>query len=402
MELGSVLQFLENKTILVTGATGAVDAKSARERLHDEVIGKELFKVIREKHGASLHSFISEKVAAVPGDISYEELGVKDCSLKDEMWREIDVVLNFAATTNFDERYDVALGINTLGALHVLNFAKKCVNVKMLVHVSTGEARRFGWPNTYVFTKAMGEMLVVNFKDDLPVLIIRPTMVASTYKEPFPGWIEGVRTIDSIIVGYGKGKVSCFISGPQATLDVIPADMVVNAITVAMVARARQHPESVYHLGSSLRNPVNFSNLHDFSFRYFSENPWINKEGEAVKIGRGTVLSSMSKFYTYMTIRYLLPLKALQLFNTLLFKRYQDEYTVLDRKLKLVMRLVDLYKPYVFFEGIFDDMNAEKLRIASRETCLEADVFDFDPVSIDWEDYMMNAHIPGLVKYVMK
>ena len=50
----------------------------------------------------------------------------------------------------------------------------------------------------------------------------------------------------------------------------------------------------------------------------------------------------------------------------------------------------------------FDDMNAEKLRIASRETCLEADVFDFDPLSIDWEDYMMNAHIPGLVKYVMK
>jgi fatty acyl-CoA reductase len=39
----------------------------------------------------------------------------------------------------------------------------------------------------------MGEMLVVNFKDDLPVLIIRPTMVASTYKEPFPGWIEGLR-----------------------------------------------------------------------------------------------------------------------------------------------------------------------------------------------------------------
>jgi fatty acyl-CoA reductase len=63
-----------------------------------------LFRVLREKHGASLHSFISEKVTPVPGDISYEDLGVKDSSLKDEMWREIDVVLNFAATTNFDER----------------------------------------------------------------------------------------------------------------------------------------------------------------------------------------------------------------------------------------------------------------------------------------------------------
>jgi fatty acyl-CoA reductase len=47
-------------------------------------------------------------------------------------------------------------------------------------------------------------------------------------------------------------------------------------------------------------------------------------------------------------------------------------------------------------------MNAEKLRIASRETCPEANDFDFDPISIDWEDYMMNVHIPGLVKYVIK
>ncbi|KAL3580902.1 hypothetical protein D5086_018737, partial [Populus alba] len=380
----------------------AADAKSASQRLQNEVIGKDLFRVLREKHGAGLHSFISEKVTPVPGDISHEDLGVKDSSLKDEIWREIDVMLNFAATTNFDERYDVALGINTLGALHVLNFAKKCVKIKMLVHVSTGKARLFGWPNTYVFTKAMGEMLLVNFKDSLPLVIIRPTMVASTYKDPFPGWIEGVRTIDSVIVGYGKGRVTCFISGPRSTLDVIPADMVVNAIIVAMVARAKQHSEIIYHLGSSFRNPVTVSNLHDFIFRYFSEHPWINKEGGSVKVGKGIVLTSMPKFYTYMAIRFLLPLKALQLFNTLLFKKYQDLYTVLDRRVKLVMRLADLYKPYVFFEGIFDDLNSERLRIISKETCYETDIFDFDPMNIDWEDYMMNVHIPGLVKYVMK
>nr|TKR83366.1 hypothetical protein D5086_0000268710 [Populus alba] len=491
MEFGSVVQFLEDKTILITGATGflakillekilrvqpnvkkiylllrAADAKSASQRLQNEILGKDLFTILKEKWGADLNSLISKKIVLVPGDISYDDdLGVKDSNLREEIWSQLDVVVNLAATTNFDERYDVALGINTMGAKHVLCFAKKCVKLKVLVHVSTayvsGEragliletsygrgdtlngvsgldideekklvdqklnelqaegatteeikgamkemgierAKVYGWPNTYVFTKAMGEMLVGDLKENLSVVIIRPTIVTSTLKEPFPGWVEGIRTIDSLAVGYGKGRLTCFLGDITGIVDVIPADMVVNAITVAMVARARQHPESVYHLGSSLRNPVNFSNLHDFSFRYFSENPWINKEGEAVKIGRGTVLSSMSKFYTYMTIRYLLPLKALQLFNTLLFKRYQDEYTVLDRKLKLVMRLVDLYKPYVFFEGIFDDMNAEKLRIASRETCLEADVFDFDPVSIDWEDYMMNAHIPGLVKYVMK
>lgn len=54
-------------------------------------------------------------------------------------------------------------------------------------------AARYGWPNTYVFTKAMGEMLVGQLKENLPLVILRPTIISSTYKEPFPGWVEGVR-----------------------------------------------------------------------------------------------------------------------------------------------------------------------------------------------------------------
>jgi len=54
-------------------------------------------------------------------------------------------------------------------------------------------ATLYGWPNTYVFTKAMGEMLVETLKKNMSVIIVRPTMITSTYKEPFPGWVEGVR-----------------------------------------------------------------------------------------------------------------------------------------------------------------------------------------------------------------
>ena len=54
-------------------------------------------------------------------------------------------------------------------------------------------SKLFGWPNTYVFTKALGEMLLLHSREDLPVVIIRPTIITSTYREPFPGWIEGTR-----------------------------------------------------------------------------------------------------------------------------------------------------------------------------------------------------------------
>lgn len=61
--------------------------------------------------------------------------------------------------------------------------------------IECNRSQNYGWTNTYVFTKAMGEMLISELKENIPVVIIRPTIVSSTYKEPFPGWVEGVRYV---------------------------------------------------------------------------------------------------------------------------------------------------------------------------------------------------------------
>ncbi|KAG9155722.1 hypothetical protein Leryth_003982, partial [Lithospermum erythrorhizon] len=162
MEIGSILRFFENKNIIVTGATGflakifiekilrvqpnvkklylllrAQDEKSALQRFNNEIIAKDLYKVLKEKWGQKLNTFISKKITIVAGDITHENLGVKDSNLLEEMLREVDIVVNIAATTNFDERYDIALALNTFGAINVLNFANKCVNLRVLLHVST-------------------------------------------------------------------------------------------------------------------------------------------------------------------------------------------------------------------------------------------------------------------------
>ncbi|XP_047270012.1 fatty acyl-CoA reductase 3 isoform X3 [Capsicum annuum] len=382
------------------------------------------------------------------------------------MWREVEVVVNLAATTNFDERYDVSLGLNTFGAINVLNFAKKCSKLKVLLHVSTayvsgektgliletpyklGEtlngtsgldihtekkvieetlkqlkfegsseetitstmkelglarSRKFGWPNPYVFTKALAEMLLGELKEDVPLVIFRPTIVTSTFQEPFPGWVEGIRTVDSLAVGYGKGKITCFVGNPDSIIDVIPADMVVNAMIVTMVAQAGQRgSQMIYHVGTSVSHPIEFTWLQEYAFHHFSNHPYIDKQGKPVIVGKVNVLSSMDSFRRYMALRYLLPLKGLEVVNTLLCQFFQAKYLELDRKIKFVMRLIDLYAPYLFFEGIYDDMNTEKLRRAAKESGIEIDMFNFNPKSIDWEDYFLNIHIPAISKYVIK
>lgn len=491
MELSSILKFLENKAILVTGGAGflakifaekvlrtqpnvkklyllmrAADNKSASQRLQNEVMGKDLFKVLKQKMGTNFSCFISEKVTAVPGDITCEDLGIKESELKEELLRDIDVIVNLAATTNFDERYDTSLYLNTFGAKYVMDFAKRCPKLKVFVQVSTayvsGEkegvvretpyqmgdtlngrsgldievekqlaeakleqlqadgatedtiklsmkdmgmerARYWGWPNVYVFTKALGEMVLVQEKGDLPIVIIRPTIVTSTFKEPIPGWVEGIRTIDSLAVAYGKGRLPCFLGDPGATVDVIPGDMVANAIIVAAAAHASQAGDApIYHVGSSVKNPVKFTVLHEVGYHYFTKHPWINKDGEPVKVSHVKVLDSMASFKRYLTLHYLLPLKGLEIANIAFCRFFQSTYMDLNRKINHVMRLIDIYRPYLFFKGTYDDKNTEGLREAAREKGVETDIFYFDPKAINWEDYFTNVHLPGVVKYVFK
>ena len=71
------------------------------------------------------------------------------------------------------------------------------------------------------------------------------------------------------------------------SLKQIPADMVVNAMLVAMMAHANQH--IIYHVGSSVSNPIRYHNFLDYSLRYFTTKPWINKDGKPIKVGKVTI-----------------------------------------------------------------------------------------------------------------
>ncbi|GLT48751.1 hypothetical protein SLA2020_223590 [Shorea laevis] len=153
-------------------------------------------------------------------------------------------------------------------------------------------------------------MLLRSFKDNLPLIIIRPTIITSTFKKPFPhfpGYIESLRTIDTLIASAKEGRVKCFLGKPETIIDVMPADMVVNSTLMAMWAHAHQCSNNIkiYHVSSSLRNPLNISNLHDFVFRYFTQNPWIKKKGKPVWITKMKFLGSMARFRKYITLRYI-------------------------------------------------------------------------------------------------
>lgn len=491
MDADSVIGYFRGKSILITGSTGFLgkvlvekilrvqpdvkklfllirtsDVESAKLRIQTEVTGKEIFQVLKEKHGVGFNSFIEDKICPLVGDIMYEDFGLGIAKMR-ELSKDIDVIVNGAATTNFFERYDVAFNANVLGAKHVCAFAKKCTKLKMLLHVSTayvageqeglipekpfsmGEtlrvgthldieselnlieetmrelkancstekaerktmkelglkrARHFGWPNTYVFTKAMGEMMLGHLRGDFPVVIIRPSIITSTLMEPLPGWMEGIRTIDSVIVGYAKQTLPFFLVDLDLIMDVIPGDMVVSAMVVAMAAHSEnKQVQIIYHITSSLRNPAPYAILADSGHRYFFDNPpCMGRNGECVQLKKMRFFSTVTQLRLYMAINYRLPLEMLHLVNIALCGVFSRCYNELSRKYRFVMQLIELYAPYTLFKGCFDDMNLERLRIAMNKDQNNngAYCFDFDPKSIKWDDYFYSIHIPGVLKYM--
>lgn len=67
------------------------------------MIGKELFKVLKEEHGKGYNKFMEEKISPIAGDIIYENLGIESSQVEN-LINEIDIIVNNAATTNFYER----------------------------------------------------------------------------------------------------------------------------------------------------------------------------------------------------------------------------------------------------------------------------------------------------------
>lgn len=62
-----------------------------------------------------------------------------------------------------------------------------------------------GRPNTYTFTKALTERMIQKERGSLPVAIVRPSIVLSSYREPVPGWVDNCNGPTGIVAAVGKG-----------------------------------------------------------------------------------------------------------------------------------------------------------------------------------------------------
>ena len=294
--LPTIPEFYADQEIFVTGGSGFMGKVLIEKLLRSCPKIKAIYVLMRSKKGKSIeerlkiiidsplfaplkkhNESLPEKLIPVAGDVTELELGLSFSDVT--RMRNVSIIFHSAASVRFDDSLKYAVMMNTRGTREIIKFAKGLTNIRVVMHVSTTYSHPelkvveekihkpyVDWqktikicenldeevidimtpkyttflPNTYVFTKALAEQIVDDFKDELPLLIFRPSIVISSMKEPFPGWIDNFNGPVGLLLGSGLGIMRSMYCSPDSIADFTPVDICIKSMITAAWKRAHE------------------------------------------------------------------------------------------------------------------------------------------------------------------
>jgi len=271
---------------------------------------------------------------------------------------------------------------------------------RKLIDCGMSWSRKYGWNDTYTFTKWIGEQLLVRDRGETPLVIFRPAIIEGSFDEPTPGWIDGLRMADPIIVAFGRGKIDSFPALPDAPIDLIPVDFVANAMIATLPAgEARPRGVAVCQCASSDRNPLKVRGIASLLGVAFDRRPMNGDDGRPVRPGE-MKLVDRDKFIRRWEAKRRRVERAHRLLTMLgRTGRRVRRLAGMIRQIDQIIYFARIYSPYTNLDCTFSD---DYLKRASEQLHPEdRSTFQFDPKHIDWEDYIVNRHVPGLRSFVL-
>jgi thioester reductase-like protein len=266
-----------------------------------------------------------------------------------------------------------------------------------LTEAGTKRALELGWPNTYTLTKSLAESLIGTRGVGLAVAIVRPAIVETSVRKPFPGWNEGINTSASLSYLLGT-NFRQLPSNEKKRLDIIPVDAVCQGMTLIAAAVVERRNETVYQLASSVTNPCDMGRSIELTAlahrkHYRAQEgleSWLRLRMDAIPVSktRYNRMSAPAQKAIVKSIQRImapLPLKKVPL-------------TRAERNLERVEKLIELFEPFILHnEHDFVADNVEKL--AHALVAEERDPFGYDTRSLDWWEYWIDIHIPALRRW---
>jgi fatty acyl-CoA reductase len=426
------------------------DKDDAHRRLVDEILGSDPF---RSAPAEMIDRMVREgEIEAISGDLGDDRLAART----KEHLGEVDTVIHCAASVSFEEPLDAAMRINGYGPARLAAALRAAGSDPHFVHVSTaytadcrvpvvaetdthpglaeidpaavlerasgwrmeleaaaakrGEDARWveqrlaergrafagaaGWPDTYSMTKAIGEMLLL--RESAKTTIVRPSIVESALREPRPGWLEGFKVADPLIIAYASRGLTHLPGRADNPIDLVPVDCVAHAC-VAAAAYPPEGAARVVSVSSSSRNALTLGELAGHTRNYFRRHPLVGRDGSEIRIG-DLRFSSRGRALLWSRGREELLGLGARAAAVPPARRAQPALRRNNRLATRVRRMVEIYAPYTQLGCRFDD--AEARRLLARLGEEDRAHYSFDTGSINWTDYLEGSHLPRLREMV--
>ena len=268
-----------------------------------------------------------------------------------------------------------------------------------MVEAGRARAASLGWPDAYAYTKALGERALVETRGDVPVSIVRPSIIESALAEPRPGWIRGFRMAEPVIISYARGLLKQFPGVPEGIVDVIPVDLVSAAI-LAVAAEGPPVEPRVIQVASGSQNPLRYRRLVELVSGWFSEHPLYDAKGQPIVVptwsfpGRGKVQAQLTRARDVLQraerVLQALPLRGTQATWSATLEERREEA-------ERALSYVELYGAYAECEAVYGIDRL--LALWDRQTDEDRRRFCFDPRVIDWDHYVTGIHLPSVVEH---
>jgi len=265
-----------------------------------------------------------------------------------------------------------------------------------LTRVGMRRAQYLGWPNTYTFTKSLGESLLARRGKKLPIAVVRPSIVESSQYSPFSGWNEGINTSGplSYLLGTNFRQLP---SNAKKCLDVIPVDMVCRGMTLIAAALIERKNARLYQLATSGINPCDMGRSIELTGLAHRKH-YRTQQGieHWLKLKFETIPVSKQRYERLSIPMQKAVVSGINRFAEKLRKK--PPLAKAERDLTRAEKLIELYEPFILHnEHVFECENARLLSASLPAD--ERGAFAFEPEAIDWWDYWINVHVPALRRW---
>ena len=211
------------------------------------------------------------------GDVSFERFGLKEKPYR-ELASRVTHIIHCAAAARFDLELDDARKTNVGGTRNILDFGRACGALRRIDYIGTAyvAGQRAGviredeldegqkHCNTYERSKMEAEKLVRDSMRELPIAIIRPSIVICDSRtgraSNFNGFYRAMRM-------YALGGLKAVPGNPSSTMDLVPVDFVTEA--VHSISNNPASAGACYHLTAGVDNATFLEEISELASRHF-------------------------------------------------------------------------------------------------------------------------------------